>query len=235
MGEVAEYSKRRKVVYDNYCGTFYKESLEEALKRACDTQRRFFENNNRSEAVRLCLLHKQIESTRHLYLMKKQREYKDHEKQLKVNLAYLHVLHNLALDRQRAKFSSNLGHYGPGTTRINLQSRIDREITGNTKSARRRGETVQILASLPVVVECDRKLPTLELLKPRAHLRPPETPGPGLTRNPWYTNKSRGRGSMKSAAVANFARVRGPHRDRTSVRSQSCHGALLPEEQHLTP
>ena len=74
-----------------------------------------------------------MDAEKDLFADKLEKERVHHQQQLKDHLAHKHVLHDIAKNRitdsaTGARLESHLGHYGPGSSKLEIQGRIEQTL-----------------------------------------------------------------------------------------------------------
>ncbi|GFN77360.1 hypothetical protein PoB_000386600 [Plakobranchus ocellatus] len=89
-----------------------------------------------------------------------------HKDALKDHVAHYGVLRELASERESSgKGDPNMGRYGPGTSKLEIQPLIQKKIKESTPSAKRKRQSKKILATRKNIKVFDRTKPTSALFK----------------------------------------------------------------------
>lgn len=158
-------SKRRKVFYDELTGGFYAENRMENLKRKCDYRGKMAEVINRSEGTRLNAALKTVNTAKHLFEMKVERETTFHRESLKDHLAYKHVLESISKEREHdVDWDWTYGKYGKSVNRTELDPQIHEQLTEMAPIVKRKRQAEKLLSQRKKPEVFDRKMKTPELL-----------------------------------------------------------------------
>ncbi|OWF44585.1 hypothetical protein KP79_PYT12074 [Mizuhopecten yessoensis] len=158
-------SKRRKVFYDDYTGGFYTESRMENLKRKCDYSGKMAEVINRSEVSRLNVALKTVNTAKHLFEMKTERETTFYRDCLKDHLAYKHVLEGISKERDSdSSWDWKYGRYGKGVNRTDLEPQINEQLVEMAPDVKRKRQAEMLLSQRKKPEVFDRNMKTNDLL-----------------------------------------------------------------------
>jgi len=151
-------AKKRKVVYDEYTGGFYAESIVESVQRQCDIRQRLTDVINKAEESKYRYACKQVEAEKNLFLMKKEKATHRHNEALIDYRAHMNVLEKLAKEREEiaAQMNDIYGRYPPDSLRLNLEDQILLERKEMSPIVQRRREATRLLNNRNSMTELDR-------------------------------------------------------------------------------
>ncbi|XP_069141872.1 uncharacterized protein [Argopecten irradians] len=158
-------SKKKKVFYDDYTGGFYTESRMENLKRKCNYRSKMAEVINRSEGSRLHVALKTVDTAKHLFEMKSERETTFYRECLKDHLAYKHVLEGISKERDNdSSWDGRYGKYGQGVNRTDLDPQISEQLVEMAPEVKRKRQAEMLLSQRKKPEVFDRNMKTPDLL-----------------------------------------------------------------------
>ncbi|KAL4226228.1 hypothetical protein ACF0H5_014212 [Mactra antiquata] len=181
IGEVTV--KKRKVIYDDYTGSFYSESKVESLQRQCDIRAKLTDVMNKAEEAKYKIACKQVNAEKHLFLARKEKATHRHSEALQDYKAHMNVLDKLAKERELLTMSQDqdiFGKYPPESIRNNIEELIDMELKEMQPRVRRRREATKLLGKRNEQNEVDRSKTTEDLFDELKH-RKSRMPSPVKT------------------------------------------------------
>ncbi|RUS73734.1 hypothetical protein EGW08_018495, partial [Elysia chlorotica] len=145
---------------------FYVETRVEALERQVATRAKMTDVLNRSQDSKLRTQKKRDQAALDIFDRKFEKEGQNHKEALKDHVAHYGVLRELAQERENSgQADPNMGRYGPGSSKLEIQPLIQKKIKESTPSAKRKRQSKKILATRKNIKVFDRTKPTSALLK----------------------------------------------------------------------
>ncbi|XP_067683738.1 uncharacterized protein [Haliotis asinina] len=172
-GTISTTMRSRKVCFDDYTNAFFVESRLETLKRQIETRSGLTDVLNKSQEARCDFKKRQFDAAKRIFIRKSSMAMTIHRDNLQEYKAHWNVLQDIARKKQRAGLydEDDLGTYGPGASKVEIQDLIEKKIKQSSPSAKRRRDARKHLNHRNRVEVFDRNLPTSALLKSKVKSR----------------------------------------------------------------